>query len=91
MQSQGLSGRASPGWSADSAPDRAKVDQAQTWHKRGGGLPASVRSDVSSSAVRAWRFPSSRRCLWDRTCIKQALNLQAEVGRCCVECLIEVR
>lgn len=91
MGSQGLCGRASPGWSAGSAPDRAKFDQAQTGHKRDGNLPASVRSDVSSSAVRAWRFPSSRRCLWDRTCIGQALTLQAEVGHCCVDGFIGVR
>ncbi len=34
---------------------------------------------LSSSAVRAWRFPSSRRFLWDRTATGPCIHLHAQV------------
>lgn len=41
------------------------------------------RQPQCSSAVRAWRFPSSRRFLWDRTPVAPCVHLHPQVDSLC--------
>ena len=51
-------------------------------HKRVSASPPVLHRAThsqSSSAVRAWRFPSSRKFLWDRTAVGPGINLHPQV------------
>ncbi|KAL3156693.1 hypothetical protein ABBQ38_000969 [Trebouxia sp. C0009 RCD-2024] len=59
------------------SPDQKHTfEQANT--SRGTAAGHRINSGQSSSAVRAWRFPSSRRFLWDRTAVGPCIQLQAQ-------------
>lgn len=71
-----------------------KAPQLAASHQRRGSVSDTRRPvhSQNSSAVRAWRFPSSRRFLWDRTPVAPCIHLHPQVcGKLsCSECMLNL-